>query len=78
MERFLYARFQRGAHGSKSYTELTADLTRADLYRFTDEMIDTMQEIIADAVDADVVFVPEDPTANDTFGKPEDVGLWAM
>lgn len=70
-------------NGSKpfgeAFADLTADLTKADLYRLTDEMIDTMQEIIADAVDADVVFVPDDPEANDTFGKPEEAGLsWTL
>ena len=64
---------------SKSFAELIDGLTKADLYQLTDEMIDTMQEIIADAVDADVVFVPDDPNANDTFGKPEEANLaWTL
>ena len=54
-----------------TYSDLCRDLTKVDLHRLTDEMIDTMQEIISDATDADVVFVPDDPEANDTFGKPE-------
>lgn len=65
--------------GSKSLAEITQGLTRADLRAATDEMIDTMLAIIADAVDADVVFVPVDPEANDTFGKPEDKDLaWTL
>jgi hypothetical protein len=45
----------------------------------TDEMIDTMQKIVVDATDADVVFVPQDPNANDTFGKSEDKDLaWTL
>lgn len=64
---------------SRSFADLAAGLTKADLYQLTDEMIDTMQTIIADAVDADVVFVPEDPEANDTFGKPEEANLsWTL
>lgn len=64
---------------TKSFAELVSGLTKADLYQLTDEMIDTMQEIIADAVDADVVFVPDDPNANDTFGKPEEANLsWTL
>lgn len=66
-------------NGSKTLAGLAAELTKVDLYKLTDEMVDTMQEIIADAVDADVVFVPQDPTANDPYGKPEEVGLsWTL
>jgi hypothetical protein len=66
-------------NGSQSFADLAAGLSKADLYRLTDEMIDTMQEIIADAVDADVVFVPSDPQANDTFGKAEEANLpWTL
>lgn len=65
--------------GSTSFADLTANLTKADLYKLTDEMIDTMQEIVADATDEDVVFVPQDPEANDTFGNPEDKDLaWTL
>lgn len=65
--------------GSKSLADLASGLNKADLYQLTDEMIDTMLAIIADAVDADVTFVPDDPEANDTFGKPEDVKLsWTL
>ena len=63
----------------EALADLTAGLTKADLYHLTDEMIDTMQEIIADAIDADVTFVPDDPEANDTFGKPEEAELsWTL
>ena len=65
--------------GSASFADLAAGLTKADLYTLTDEMIDTMQAIVADAIDADVVFVPQDPDAKDTFGKPEDLELaWTL
>lgn len=62
-----------------SLLDLTRDLTKEDLRAFTNEMIDTMQEITADAIDADVVFVPQDPYANDTFGIPEEADLaWTL
>lgn len=62
-----------------SYADMIAQQTKADLYRYTDAMIDTMQEIIADATDADVVFVPVDPNASDTFGIPEEKDLaWTL
>jgi hypothetical protein len=66
-------------NGSQSFADVAGSLTKADLYRLTDEMIDTMQGIVASAVDADVVFVPQDPAANDTFGNPEDKELaWTL
>ena len=62
-----------------SFADLSRNLTKADLYTLTDEMIDTMQNIVADATDAAVVFVPEDPAANDTFGIPEEKELsWTL
>ena len=71
--------FSSMRNGTKSFADLAGSLSKADLYQLTDEMIDTMQEIIADAVDADVVFVPDDPAANDTFGKPEEANLsWTL
>lgn len=65
--------------GSQSFADMAAGLTKADLYRLTNEMIDVMYEIVVDAVDADVTFVPVDPNANDTFGKPEEATLaWTL
>lgn len=65
--------------GSTSFSDMAAGLTKADLYTLTDEMIDIMQAIVADAVDADVVFVPQDPNAQDPFGKPEEDKLaWTL
>ena len=56
-------------HGALS--ELTADLTRDDLRRFTNEMIDKMLGLIANCTDFDVTFTPVDPQANDTFASTE-------
>ena len=62
-----------------SFVDVTNSLTKADLYTLTNEMIDTMLHIIADAVDEDVVFVPQDPNAKDTFGIPEEADLaWTL
>jgi hypothetical protein len=52
-----------------SFTELSQSLSKADLHKATDEMIDTMLDIITDATDEDVVFVPQDPNADDPYGK---------
>jgi hypothetical protein len=49
--------------------QLADGLTRRDLAALTNEMIDTMQALIADCVDADVVFQPVDPAANDTYAS---------
>src|SRR6266702_1143558 len=62
-----------------SFADFCRDLTKANLYTLTDEMIDTMLAIIADAQDEDVDFVPQDPEANDTFGIPEERDLaWTL
>ncbi|MBI1877176.1 MAG: DinB family protein [Chloroflexi bacterium] len=61
-------------------SQLAAGLTRADLARLTNEMIDTMLGLIAECADADVTFVPNDPEANDTFAvNPDEVNLsWTL
>jgi hypothetical protein len=66
--------------GEKTSQDLAAGLTRADLARLTEEMCDLQLEAIRDAVDSDVVVVPEDPDADDTFAaRPEDVKLsWTL
>ncbi len=60
--------------------QLTEGLTPADLRRLTDEMIDTMLNLIADATEADVVFVPDDPQAkDDAAATSEEVNLaWTL
>jgi hypothetical protein len=45
--------------------DLAASLSLADLRSLTDEMVDRMLELIAGCVDADVVFEPVDPKADD-------------
>ena len=63
--------FSAVSRGEQTLADLSRDLTLNDLRNLTDEMFDTVLEIIADATDADVVFVPEDPAANDTFASSE-------
>jgi DinB family protein len=64
----------------KTSQDLAAGLGPADLARLTEEICDLQLEAIRDAVDEDVVFVPDDPDANDTFAaRPEDVKLsWTL
>lgn len=61
-------------------SDIAASLTVADLRNLTNEMIDTMQAMIAESVDADVVFVPVDPAAKDDAAASEaDVSIaWTL
>jgi hypothetical protein len=62
-----------------TFSDIARDLTPADLRNLTNEMIDTMLSIVADATDDDVVFVPQDPKADDPFGIPEERNLvWTL
>jgi len=45
--------------------ELAKDLTRDDLRRLTNAMIDRQLELLAECTDFDVTFVPNDPEAKD-------------
>jgi hypothetical protein len=60
--------------------DLAAGLSHADLGRLTREMCEAQLSAIEDATDADVVMVPDDPEANDTFAaQAADVGLsWTL
>lgn len=60
--------------------ELANGLGRTDLAWLTREMCALQLSLIEDARDEDVVFVPDDPEANDTFAaQAEDVGLsWTL
>lgn len=72
--------FQAVRDEELTIAELTADLTREDLRNLTDEMVDTILEIIADCSDADVTFVPSDPEAHDPFAAtPEEEDMaWTL
>jgi hypothetical protein len=64
----------------KSFAEHLSHYTAAELKQITNAMIDEQLAIIADCSDADVVFVPQDPNANDTFAdKPDEVNIaWTL
>lgn len=51
---------------------LCSNLTIADLRAQTNQMIDTYLEIIANCTDADMVFEPEDPAAQDDAAATDD------
>ena len=72
--------FQAVRDEELTIAELTADLTREDLRLLTDEMIDTILEMIAGCSDADVTFVPSDPEAHDPFAAtPEEEDMaWTL
>lgn len=55
-------------------------LTRTDLIDLTNEMIDHELDLISGCSDGDVVYVPDDPDADDPFAEnPEDVTLaWTL
>lgn len=63
-----------------SLQDLAAGLTPADLARLTNEMCDLQLAALEDVADEDVVMVPDDPEADDTFAaRPEDRGLaWTL
>lgn len=63
-----------------SLQDLATGLSRDDLGRLTREMCAAQLAAIEDATDDDVVMVPDDPDAKDTFASnPDDVGLsWTL
>jgi hypothetical protein len=65
--------FQTVRRKEQTMQELAAGLGPHDLARATNAMCDLQLALIADAVDEDVVFVPEDPEANDTFADDPSV-----
>jgi hypothetical protein len=52
--------------------ELTKKLTVGGLRALTNEMVDCQLSLIADCIDADVVFTPEDPDAHDAYAVDPD------
>jgi len=63
-----------------SLQALATGLSPGDLGAMTREMCAKQLDLIQDAEDADVVFVPDDPEANDEFAaRTEEVGLsWTL
>jgi hypothetical protein len=60
--------------------DLAAGLVHKDLIDLTNEMVDTELDLISGCSDSDVVFVPDDPLADDPFAEnEEDVTLpWTL
>ncbi|HFQ94746.1 MAG TPA: DinB family protein [Anaerolineae bacterium] len=54
-----------------SFNQLVADLTIEDLRELTNDMIDTMLDLIANCEDVDVTFEPEDPEAEDQYAADD-------
>ncbi len=63
-----------------TFAKLVAGLTPDDLRDLTNQMIDRQLELIAGCDDAAVVFVPDDPAADDPYAAdPDDVKLaWTL
>ena len=55
-----------------TFAELIAGLTSDHLRGLTHEMIDKMQDLIADSIDEDVTFEPVDPDAYDSYAENPD------
>jgi len=72
--------FQAVRNGDATFADLVADLTIDDLRDLTGELAGAMLRLIADCVDADVVFEPLDPGADDPFAAtPEEVHMpWTL
>jgi hypothetical protein len=72
--------FQAVRDGTVTFAELVDGLTRDDLRDLSHEMIDTVLNLIVDCLDADVVFEPDDPVADDPFAAtPEEVHMpWTL
>lgn len=49
--------------------EISVGLTRLELIRLTDEMVDVMLAAMDGVTDADVVFIPQDPLAGDPYAS---------
>jgi hypothetical protein len=54
-----------------TYAELVEELTVDDLCQFTVNMFDKIFSLISGCEDSDVVFVPQDPFANDPYASSE-------
>ena len=61
-------------------SELAENLSWQDLKELTIKMVELQKELISSCSDADVVFVPEDPLADDPFAeRVEDISLpWTL
>lgn len=71
--------FSAMQRGETTLADLAHAVDLAQLHALTDEMLDEMKSITAAATDADVVFVPRDPAADDPSGVSEEVNMpWTL
>jgi hypothetical protein len=63
--------FQAVRDGQTTLAELTTGLTRQDLGNLTNEMTDTILNMVADCENSDVIFEPIDPQAYDPHAATE-------
>ncbi len=72
--------FSKVRDKTQTLSEFAGPLTKADLAKMTNEMIDLEFGLISESEDADVTFEPVDPAANDTFASnPDEVGIaWTL
>lgn len=64
----------------QSLAEFAADIHKQDLYTSSNALLDRIDELIADATNADVVFQPVDPEAHDAAAaSPDEEGIaWTL
>jgi hypothetical protein len=71
--------FQSVREKKVTVQDLVKGLTKDDLGRELNEMYNDIEQRIADATDADIVFQPVDPNANDPFAKEGEAELaWTL
>lgn len=72
--------FSNVRNKTQTLVELAEPLTKNDLAKLTNEMIDVELKLLAECDDVDVTFQPVDPEANDTFASnPDEVGIaWTL
>ncbi len=72
--------FEPYRRGEKTLPEIATGLARADLAGLTQELCDLQLQLISAIEDAEIVFAPDDPEANDTFAATsEEVGIsWTL
>ena len=68
--------FQAALDNDNDFEALITGLNREDLRDLTNEMVDTILSMITDCVDAEVIFEPSDPEADDPYAAtPEEVDI---
>jgi uncharacterized damage-inducible protein DinB len=61
--------FQSVRDKRTTFADLTAGVSHDDLRNLTNEIVDMQLALVEECVDADVIFVPEDPNAHDPYAE---------